>query len=94
MNEEVKNVEEVVATENNTNENSKARTDRRNNNNRRPRRNNNSNKPKSDLEENNIKVDMIGGTSSGSLVASLYAMGYGPYYIYELFKKYGKKERG
>lgn len=43
------------------------------------------------LEENNIKVDMIGGTSSGSLVASLYAMGYGPYYIYELFKKYGKE---
>lgn len=26
------------------------------------------------LEDNNIKIDIIGGTSSGSLVASLYAM--------------------
>lgn len=26
------------------------------------------------LEESNIKIDVIGGTSSGSLVASLYAM--------------------
>ena len=42
------------------------------------------------LEENNIKVDIIGGTSSGSLVASLYAMGYSPYYIYILFKRYAK----
>ena len=46
------------------------------------------------LEENNIKVNMIGGTSSGSLVAALYGMGYGPYYIYELFKKYGKEITG
>lgn len=43
------------------------------------------------LEENNIKVDIIGGTSSGSLVASLYAMGYSPYYIYILFKRYAKE---
>jgi len=43
------------------------------------------------LEENNIKVDVIGGTSCGSLVASLYAMGYSPYYIYILFKKYAKE---
>lgn len=43
------------------------------------------------LEENNIKVDIIGGTSCGSLVASLYAMGYSPYYIYILFKKYAKE---
>ena len=42
------------------------------------------------FEENEIKVDVIGGTSSGSLVASLYAMGYSPYYIYILFKKYAK----
>lgn len=42
------------------------------------------------LEENKIKVDIIGGTSSGALVASLYAMGYSPYYIYVLFKKYAK----
>ena len=42
------------------------------------------------LEDNNIKIDVIGGTSSGGLVASLYAMGYSPYYIYVLFKKYAK----
>lgn len=43
------------------------------------------------LEDSNIKVDIIGGTSSGSLVASLYAMGYSPYYIYILFKRYSKE---
>ena len=43
------------------------------------------------LEENNIKIDIIGGTSSGSLVAALYAMGYSPIHIYELFKRYGKE---
>ena len=42
------------------------------------------------FEENNIKIDVIGGTSSGSLVAALYAMGYTPVHIYELFKRYGK----
>lgn len=46
------------------------------------------------LEENNIKIDMIGGTSCGSLVASLYAMGYSPYYIYILFQKYAKEITG
>lgn len=40
------------------------------------------------LEENNIKIDAIGGTSSGSLIATLYALGYSPYYIYILFKRY------
>lgn len=43
------------------------------------------------LEEENIKIDIIGGTSAGGLVASLYAMGYSPYYIYALFKRYAKK---
>lgn len=43
------------------------------------------------LEENNIKIDIIGGTSSGSLVASLYALGYSPYYIYILFKRYANE---
>ena len=43
------------------------------------------------FEENNIKIDIIGGTSSGSLVAALYAMGYSPIHIYELFKRYGKE---
>lgn len=42
------------------------------------------------LEDNNIKVDIIGGTSSGSMIAALYAMGYSPYYIYILFKTYAK----
>ena len=42
------------------------------------------------LEDNEIKVDVIGGTSSGSLVAALYALGYSPYYIYILFKRYSK----
>ena len=42
------------------------------------------------LEENNIKIDIIGGCSSGSMIASLYAMGYKPNYIYRLFKKYAK----
>lgn len=43
------------------------------------------------LEENDINIDIIGGTSSGSLVASLYAMGYSPYYIYTLFKRHSKE---
>lgn len=37
------------------------------------------------LEENNIKVDMISGTSSGSIVASLYAMGYNAKEMLNLF---------
>ena len=43
------------------------------------------------LEDNNIKIDIIGGTSSGSMIASLYAAGYSPYHIYTLFKKYSKE---
>ena len=43
------------------------------------------------LEDNKIKVDIIGGTSAGSLVATLYAMGYSPHYIYILFKRYAKE---
>ena len=43
------------------------------------------------LEDNHIKIDLIGGTSSGSLIGSLYAMGYSPYYIYRLFKQNAKK---
>lgn len=46
------------------------------------------------LEDNNIKIDIIGGCSSGSMIASLYAMGYSPYYIYILFKKYAKDIAG
>lgn len=39
------------------------------------------------LEENNIKIDVIGGTSAGSMVSSLYAMGYKPEEIFDCFKK-------
>ena len=42
------------------------------------------------LEDNDIKIDIIGGCSSGSIIAILYAMGYKPNYIYRLFKKYAK----
>lgn len=42
------------------------------------------------LEDNGVKVDIIGGTSSGSMIAMLYASGYSPYHIYTLFKKYSK----
>ena len=43
------------------------------------------------LEENEIKIDIIGGTSSGSMVATLYTLGFSPYYIYILFKRYAKE---
>lgn len=43
------------------------------------------------LEEENIKIDYISGTSSGSIIASLYAIGCTPIEIYNLFKKYSKK---
>lgn len=43
------------------------------------------------LEEENIKIDSIAGTSSGSIVASLYAMGFSADEMYDIFKKYCKK---
>lgn len=43
------------------------------------------------IEEKNINIDYIGGTSSGSIVASLYAMGFTADEIYKIFKKYCKK---
>ena len=46
------------------------------------------------LEDNNIKIDFIGGTSAGGIIAVLYAMGYSPYYIYVLFQRYAKKITG
>ena len=42
------------------------------------------------LQEDNIKIDYIGGTSSGSIVATLYAAGYSADEIYHIFKKYCK----
>lgn len=46
------------------------------------------------LEDYKIKIDIIGGTSAGSIIASLYAMGYTPFHIYILFKRYAKKIAG
>lgn len=43
------------------------------------------------LEDNNIKVDIIGGTSSGSIIAILYALGMSPLHIYYLFKRHAKE---
>lgn len=43
------------------------------------------------LEDEKIPIHIIGGTSAGSMVASLYALGYEPYMIYQLFKKHAKK---
>ena len=43
------------------------------------------------FEEEKIKINYIGGTSSGSIVATLYAAGYKPDEIYNIFKKYCKK---
>ena len=43
------------------------------------------------LEEENIKFNYIAGTSSGSIIATLYSMGYTSSEIYELFKRYCKK---
>ena len=43
------------------------------------------------FEEMNIKIDMISGASSGSIVASLYSMGYSYKEIYLFFKEYAKK---
>lgn len=42
------------------------------------------------LEENGIRPDIIGGTSCGSIVAAMYALGYSPYHIFILCKRYGK----
>lgn len=43
------------------------------------------------IEEEKLEYDYITGTSSGSIVASLNAMGYNSDEIYKLFKKYSKK---
>lgn len=43
------------------------------------------------LDDQKIPIHIIGGTSAGSMVASLYAIGYEPYMIYQLFKKNAEK---
>ena len=43
------------------------------------------------IQEENIKINYISGTSSGSIVAAMYAMGYNCEEILEFLKKYCKK---
>ena len=43
------------------------------------------------LEEENLKFDYISGTSSGSIIATLYAAGYSSDEMVKFFKKYAKK---
>ncbi len=43
------------------------------------------------LKEHNIKIDYISGTSSGSIVAGMYAMGYTTEEMLEIFRTYSKK---
>ena len=42
------------------------------------------------LEENGIKIDAVGGTSAGSIVGALYAMGYTTDEMYKLFMYFAK----
>lgn len=43
------------------------------------------------FEESNILFDCISGTSSGSIVATLYSAGYNCEEILDIFHKYSKK---
>lgn len=43
------------------------------------------------LEEENIKIDYISGASSGSIVASMYAMGYNSDDMLKMFRRYAKE---
>ena len=43
------------------------------------------------LEEENIKIDCISGASSGSIVASMYAMGYNSDDMLKMFRRYAKE---
>ena len=43
------------------------------------------------LEENGINIDIIGGTSAGSMIASLYAIGYKTDEVYNLFQENYRK---
>lgn len=42
------------------------------------------------LEENGIKIDAVAGTSAGSIVGTLYAMGYTTDEMYKLFNYFSK----
>jgi NTE family protein len=43
------------------------------------------------LEERYLKFDMVAGTSSGSIIAVLYALGYSSEEMYKILNKYVKK---
>lgn len=43
------------------------------------------------LEENGIQINAVAGTSIGSIVASLYAMGYSAEKMLEIFKYFAKE---
>ncbi len=43
------------------------------------------------LKEVNIKFDYISGTSSGSIIATLYACGFSTEEMYDIFKRYSKE---
>lgn len=43
------------------------------------------------LEEKNIEFDYVSGTSSGSIIATLYACGYTTEEMYHIFKQYAKE---
>lgn len=43
------------------------------------------------LEEKNIKFDCISGASSGSIIATLYALGFSSDEMYKIFKNYSHK---
>ena len=43
------------------------------------------------LEEENIRIDYISGASSGSIVASMYAMGYNSDDMLKMFRRYAKE---
>lgn len=45
------------------------------------------------LEEENINFEFVSGTSSGSIIAALYGLGYKSNEIYNLFNKYSNKIR-
>ena len=43
------------------------------------------------LEEKNIKFDCVSGTSSGSIIATMYALGFTSDEMYKMFNEYCKK---
>ena len=42
------------------------------------------------MQEEGVSIDYISGTSSGSIVASMYACGYTTTEMYNIFKKYAR----